>query len=367
MGCCVVAGPLCLSADHVLAEYLRAPGNPDGAAGARLAACPLGSKMFRPFHLNEGGETTAAEMGTRSPTCFGITGKYFGAYSYASLTGGTVSVPLSLGRHNVFLLALDKTEECSGKDLAYFFPGTGDASEAYAVGNSGEVDITATTTEISVVPDLYGEPPTNLTSLCPQSGAGCTGSLFCDTFTGNDVSLSLHLPDVGNQTWTISGSGSARISGNRADVTADSGGEIYVTNDAGTTEVSLSATITMGSSGFGSHNYALLARYSDNLNYLAGKIVRFGTYCTTSIFQRRAAIDYTRVTSNPFPCSANVPYEARLVANGFQLEFTLNGTTIQYSQAALSTSGTYVGVYNEASGGLIFPTLVDDFIVRAVP
>ncbi len=308
-------------------------------------------QCFALFVTNEGGNTTSTEMGNRLPSCFGLQGKYFGAYSYSAITGGAAQVSLSLGTHNFILLALDQAgPDCEGKPLSHFFPSAGLTANAYAVGSSGDVVVGTSTTAISITPASYTE--TNLTPGCPRLSEPCTGAMFCDTFTTLISTLiSGHIPDVGGSPWVVEGSAnSPSMENGRANVTANSGFTALFYSDAGDRDGTIAVNLILGTYGLSFSDLTILGRYSDANNYVGGYIDRNLSFCTIRIIERVAGSYHERSMSAPFECAVAQPVSATLDLRGPDVSFSYSGISISFETASPALLGTRVGFRSDASG-----------------
>lgn len=312
------------------------------------------------FATGQGGETTSAEIGTRDPQCFGIAGKFLGAYPLASLTTGTgVTLPISSGSHRFYLMAMENGATCSDAPLSYFFPDSDSGvANAYAVARSTDVVVSAESQTVSLAPTLYTE--TNLTPLCGRAAASfCSGYDVCDTFTDTaGTLLSAHGSDVGS-VWTVTNLYSPQITSGYADGTANPPAWGGLIQPLGSRDVTVSFEWKAGIYGTGVVEHAYLARVTDANNFLAG-VVQRSVGCGLLIMERIANVDIIRASSPLFSCDTSQFNSGRLVAVGTQVTFTWAGYEVTYGQASPALVGTQVGygVSSDNGGG---PSFLDNF------
>lgn len=334
---------------------------PSAAASIRGRAL-TDRQCFAVFITGEGNDVSALQMGTRQPSCFGVTGKYVGAFSSADMVAGNAHVSLSLGRHKVTLLALDKTSDCNGRDLSYFLPDSDtDVAAAYAVGSSGEVDVTASTSVVSVSTAQY-EPPTNLTPVCARATQDCSNATFCDTFTDADgTSIGAHTPEVG-PIWQISGfADNPVITGNKGNISASSGNTVFFLANPSSQNGTIRTQIKLGSFGLGNGgDLQILGRYQDPSNYVFGRIVNNFAQCTLTVGQKITG-SITSEGGDSFSCDTDTTYDIRLTMNGDNLQFVFDGHSVSFANTSPLLTGTRVGLTTESSGIPFVLYLVDSF------
>ena len=313
------------------------------------------------FVTGQGGETDSSEMGTRDPACFGIAGKFLGAFPIANLVEGTgVTLPISTGAHRFYLLAMEKGTTCANTPLSYFFPDAdAGVAGAYAVARSAVVEVSTSSQTLSIAPSLYNA--TDLAPVCGRPQAGfCNGYEICDTFTDTaGTVLTTHSPEVGG-IWLPGTLGNPVITGNNeADVTPSNCalGRLVQSISSRNAIVSFDWKGGLYSTGIVEHAY--VARATDENNFLAGVVTR-NIACTTSIIEVIAGSETTLVSSGFFECPFADFMSGRLVVNGNQVSFTAKGNEITSNNASslLSGAGVGVGVRCDSLGG---PSLMDNF------
>lgn len=335
---------------------------------ARLGTRAIfGRQCFGVFATGEGSDVTSAQFGTRKPACFQVSGKYMGAFSYADLTDGkgNAKLTLSYGPHKLTLLALDKSDDCKGKDLGYYFPNsdTGVAT-TYPVGNSGDVVINANTTKLVVSPSLYSEV-VDLATICGREGVGCGNAVFCDTFTGtNGTPLSSHVPDIGGSLWTVLGYPLENTLQNGRVILSPVSAQLAIyTNTSVSRDLALSSSIVLGSYGNYSSNVSLLGRYTDLDNTVEGVVERANGVCITRIVERLNAIYNVRAQGAVFACDPSAFYTMQLIMQGTQLTFNFNGISLQYSNASAALTGFGIGYRAQADAGILVSYLTADDLI----
>ena len=166
-------------------------------------------------------------------------------------------------------------------------------------------------------------------------GASGPTTLLSDTFTDtNGVSLDAHMMDVGAG-WTLVAAAVVEVQSNRAEVQNSNEGIAHA--DAGQADVTMTATINLGTSG----TTGLSARLLNQQNYW---LIGISTSNAFSIFERSGGTYTSRASSAP-SISAGVDYAMSAVTLGSTISATLDGgNDINYASASFLQAETDFGL-----------------------